>query len=62
MSQFIDLVVPADPTNAGFVDALFKQFSLENCSSLLYCDADIAFVVLNTEYKFLSHFNLDGII
>lgn len=37
-------------------------FSLEICSSLLYGDADVAFVVLDVEYKFVSHFHLDGII
>lgn len=27
-----------------------------------YCDADIAFMVLNTEHKFLSLLNWDGFI
>ena len=40
----------------------FHIFSLENCSSLLYGDADVAFVVLDVEYKFVSHFHLDGIV
>lgn len=30
--------------------------------SLLHCDADVAFVMLNTKYKFLSCLYLDGII
>lgn len=55
----------------GFINATvqhgwrFQGFSYIRCVtvvSLLHCDADVAFVMLNTKYKFLSCLYLDGII